>query len=146
MSDTAASRGLLDARCWARRLAAEAGLFASLAEHSRIGVVAETIVAGATRSATQMIVWEKSDRAMRAGVEPYPGFETAAVDLLIAADETAERALGAALCEAWLPALRALIRDGHVLCFARRPRAALEDGGYEELLYELGFAYLGACR
>ena len=140
------SSGLLDPRLWDRRLGADAGLFASLARGSRIGVVAESVVAGATRRATRMIVWEQTERAMRAVVEPYPGFETADVDLLIAVDETAESVLAAESNRPWLPALRALLRDGHLLFFARRSRAALEDAGYEDLLYELGFAYLGACR
>jgi hypothetical protein len=135
-----------DSDRWAARLAAEPDLFTPLATGSRLGVVAESVMAEHAPRATEMMVWQRDQSGMHVRVEPYEGFGTAAVDLLIALDDTAAGALASDPDGGWLRALRRLLRDGHVLFFARRPRADLEDAGYEELLHELGFAWLGACR
>lgn len=135
---------LTDIECWARALEAEAALFEPLRPGARIGLVAESIVAGPSAPASELLVWERGAEGMRAAVEPYAGFESAAVDLLIALDDEAVRALEGARGAA--RTLRRLARGGHALFFARRPRAELEDAGYDDLLCEIGFAYLGTCR
>jgi hypothetical protein len=135
---------LNDAKRWVHSLEAEAALFEPLRLGARIGLVAESIIAASSVPATELLVWERDAKGMRATVEPYAGFESAAVDLLIALDDEAVRALEGALDTARM--LRRLARGGHALFFARRPRAELEDAGYDDLLYEIGFAYLGTCR
>lgn len=130
---------------WTEALNREAALFESLAPGARIGVVAEAIVAGAVRAST-MLVWQREREGMRAALERYDGFESAPVDLLIALDEAGVEGIERALDGELLRSVRALVREGHALFFARRPRAELEEAGYEDLLDEIGFAYLGACR
>jgi hypothetical protein len=130
---------------WTEALNREAALFESLAAGARLGVVAEAIVAGAARAST-MLVWQREREGMRAGVERYDGFESAPVDLLIALDEAGVEGIERAIDGDFVRSLRALVRGGHALFFARRPRAELEESGYEDLLDEIGFAYLGACR
>jgi hypothetical protein len=135
-----------DAQRWARTLEAEAALFEPLRLGARIGLVAESIVAGRSAPARELLVWERGPEGMRAAVEPYTGFESAAVDLLIALDDEALRAIDDAHGAGFARTLRRLVRGGHALFFARLPRAELEDAGYDDLLDEIGFAYLGTCR
>ena len=135
-----------DVKRWARTLEAEAALFEPLRPGARIGLVAESILASRPARACELLVWERGSEGMRAAVEPYAGFESAAVDLLIAVDEEAVHALEGAHDSGFVRILRRLARGGHVLFFARCPRADLEDAGYDDLLYEIGFAYLGTCR
>jgi hypothetical protein len=134
-----------NAQRWTDALRREAALFEPLTAGSRIGVVAEAILAGAVRAST-MLVWQREREGMRAGVERYDGFESAPVDLLIALDEAGVEGIEGAIDGDFVRSLRALVREGHALFFARRPRAELEESGYEDLLDEIGFAYLGACR
>lgn len=134
-----------NAQRWTDALRREAALFESLASGARIGVVAEAIVAGAARAST-MLVWQREREGMRAGFERYDGFESAPVDLLIALDEAGVAGIERAIDGDFVRSLRALVRGGHALFFARRPRAELEESGYEDLLDGIGFAYLGACR
>jgi len=131
---------------WTEALNREAALFESLAPGARIGVVAESIVATNAARASTMLVWQRDGAGMRAALEPYDGFESVAVDLLIALDEAGVEGIERALDGELLRSVRALVREGHALFFARRPRAELEEAGYEDLLDEIGFAYLGACR
>ena len=137
---------LEDAQRWERTLEAEASLFEPLRPGARIGLVAESIVAAGSEPASELLVWERVAEGMRAAVEPYAGFESSTVDLLIALDEDAVRALDSAHDSGVVRTLRRLARGGHALFFARRARAQLEDAGYDDLLYEIGFAYLGTCR
>ncbi len=130
---------------WTDALRREAAIFEPLAAGSRIGVVAEAILAGGARAST-MLVWQREREGMRAGVERYDGFESAPVDLLITLDDAGVEGIERAIDGEFVRSLRALVREGHALFFARRPRAELEESGYEDLLDEIGFAYLGACR
>jgi len=135
-----------DALRWTRTLEAEAELFAPLRPGARIGLVAESIVASRAACASELLVWERFADGMRAAVEPYRGFESSTVDLLISLDEHGVDALTQAGASEFARTLRRLVRGGHALFFARRPRAELEDAGFDDLLEEIGFAYLGACR
>ena len=135
-----------DAQRWVRTLEADAALFEPLRPGARIGLVAESIVSARSAPASQLLVWERNAEGMRAAVEPYAGFESSTVDLLIALDEDAVRALESTHEAGIVRTLRRLARGGHALFFARLPRVELEDAGYDDLLYEIGFAYLGTCR
>jgi len=135
-----------DAARWERTLEAESALFEPLRPGSRIGLVAETVIASRHRRPSELLVCERVASGMRAALEPYAGFESAAVDLLIALDEDAMRTLESGSEAGLSRTLRRLARGGHALFFARRSRAELEDAGYDDLLYEIGFAYLGTCR
>lgn len=131
---------------WQQRLAAEGRLFDPLAPGARIGVIAESVLDRDAARADRVLVWERTAGGMRVALEHYPGFQTVGVDLLIALDPAAAEALDRAPVSGWLRTTRRLLREGHLLFFARRARPALEEAGYDELLHQLGFAYLGACR
>jgi hypothetical protein len=137
---------LEDAQRWTRTLEAEAALFEPLRRGARIGLVAEAIVAARPTRASELVVWERVETGMRAALEPYAGFESAAVDLLVALDEDGVRAFEGGREAGFTRTLRRLARGGHALFFARRSRSELEEAGYDDLLYEIGFAYLGTCR
>jgi hypothetical protein len=74
------------------------------------------------------------------------GFEHTDVDILMAADDPALASIHEVLEGDWLAILRRLIREGRVLFFARKTRRDLDEAGYEELLEQFGFAFMGACR
>ncbi len=93
-----------------------------------------------------MLVWRAAGGAVEVSAGTFPGFEHTDVDILIAADDAALAGLVESLESDLLAALRRLIRDGRVLFFARKNRRDLDDLGYEELLDQLGFAFMGACR
>ena len=131
---------------WQQRLAAEGRLFDPLAPGSRIGLISESVLDRSAPRADRMLVWERESAGMRVGFQDYPGFDRVDVDLLIALDPTAAEALEDSPAANWLRATRRLLRDGHLLFFARKPRPLLEEAGYDDLLHQLGFAYLGACR
>lgn len=130
---------------WQSALAANADVFSGLAPGSRIGLVAEGAVNGAGAGA-QMLVWQATGAGLEVRLGSFSGFEQTDVDILIAADDAALVALGESLEGDVLAKMRRLIRDGHMLFFARKTRRDLEDAGYEDLLDQLGFAFLGACR
>ncbi len=131
---------------WTEALNREAALFESLAPGARIGVVAESIMSAGAARASTMLVWQREREGMRAALERYDGFESAPVDLLIALDEVGVEGIERAIEGEFLRSIRVLVREGHALFFARRPRAELDEAGYEDLFYEIGFAYLGTCR
>ncbi len=131
---------------WQAALGAHRSVFACLAPGSRIGLVAEGSLGGAGTPGSRMLVWRATPEGVAVEAGTFPGFEHTDVDILIAADDSALALLAASLEADLLAALRGLIREGKVLFFARKTRRDLEDAGYEELLEELGFAFMGACR
>lgn len=135
-----------EASRWQAALAPHAGTFSCLAPGSRIGVVPEVAVRESGAPGSAMLVWQASEEGLRVRSETFPGFSETDVDILIAADDAALGALRAALDADLLASMRRLIREGQVLFFARKTRRVLEQAGYEELLDELGFAFMGACR
>ena len=143
---TAPAPVLTDTARWHAALARAAELFAPLACGARIGLVAEAAVLPGGPPDARMLVWEK----IRDGIDvhecKFGSFETVEVDVLIAIDAEAQAELDAALSGDVIAAMRRLLRAGHLLFFARRTLAALEDAGYEGLLEQMGFAFLGACR
>ncbi len=65
---------------------------------------------------------------------------------MLAADDAALAAVRAALNWALFEALRAGIRSGAIVCYMLKRRCLLDERGIDELLDELGFAFMGACR
>jgi hypothetical protein len=131
---------------WQAALRARAAVFSGLVPGARIGLVAESAVNAAAAPGARMLVWQATAAGIEVRQGSFPGFERADVDLLIAADPAALASLRQALDGDVLARMRKLIRAGELLFFARKARSELEDAGYEELLEQLGFAFLGACR
>ncbi|MBI2317234.1 MAG: hypothetical protein HYU75_09585 [Betaproteobacteria bacterium] len=131
---------------WRSALRARAAVFAALAPGSRIGLVAESAVGNGQQRGSRMLIWQASETGIEVLQENFPGFETTDVDILIAADPAALASLEQALEGDLFARMRKLIRAGDLLFFARKTRRDLEEAGYDDLLEELGFAYLGACR
>jgi hypothetical protein len=143
---TAAVCVLTDTVRWRAALSGAGGLFAPLAPGARIGLVAEAAVLPGGPPDAPMLVWEKRATGIDVRESEFGSFEAADVDVLIAVDARAQAELDGALAGDVIAAMRGLLRTGHLLFFARRPLRALEDAGYQGLLEEMGFAYLGACR
>ena len=135
-----------DLRRWQAALAAHGGAFSCLEPGSRIGLVAETALSAAGCAGSRMLVWEATERGVNVEPATFPGFEHTDVDILMAADDAALGSINDVLEGDWLATLRLLIREGRVLFFARKARRDLDEAGYEELLEQLGFAFMGACR
>jgi hypothetical protein len=131
---------------WQAALRARAAVFSGLAPGSRIGLVAEDAVGSGSEPCARMLVWQATEAGIEVRQGSFPGFERADVDILIAADPAALASLRQALEGDVLARMRKLIRAGELLFFARKARSELEDAGYDELLDQLGFAFLGACR
>jgi hypothetical protein len=131
---------------WQAALAMHAGAFSCLAPGSRIGLVADNALATAGSAGSSMLVWQATERGLSVQAGTFPGFEQTDVDILMAADDAALASMDQALDADVLAMLRELIREGRLLFFARKTRRDLEEAGYEELLEQLGFAFMGACR
>lgn len=143
---TALPAVLADSARWHAALSRETALFAPLVPGARIGVVAEDAVLPGGPPDARMLVWEKMRDGIDVRESGFGSFETVDVDLLIAIDAQAQAELYGELSGDVIAAMRRLLRAGHLLFFARRTLAALEDAGYEGLLEQMGFAFLGACR
>lgn len=135
-----------DSGRWQTALEPHAETFSCLAPGARIGLVQEAAVCNAAGVGSQMLVWQANPPGLKVLSETFPGFERTDVDILIAADDTALASLRETLDGDLLASMRRLIRDGHILFFARKAMRDLEDAGYEDLLGQLGFAFMGACR
>ena len=131
---------------WQTALAMHGETFSCLSAGSRIGLVPEAAVGGSAVTGSAMLVWQATGDGVTVATEPFSGFEKSDVDILIAVDETALASLREALGGDVVASLRREIRDGHVLFFARKQRRVLEESGYEDLLDQLGFAFMGVCR
>jgi hypothetical protein len=131
---------------WETALRARSAVFSGLAPGSRIGLVEEAAVGSGSEPGSRMLIWKATDAGIEVRYGSFPGFEQTDVDILIAADAAALASLLQALEGDVLARMRKLIRAGELLFFARKSRRDLEDAGYDELLDQLGFAFLGACR
>jgi len=131
---------------WEAALRARAAVFSGLVPGSRIGLVEEAAVGNGAEPGSRMLTWKATETGIEVRYGSFPGFEQTDVDILIAADAAALASLRQALQGDVLARMRKLIRAGELLFFARKSRRDLEDAGYDELLDQLGFAFLGACR
>ena len=131
---------------WETALRARSAVFSGLAPGSRIGLVEEAAVGSGSEPGSRMLIWKATEAGIEVRYGSFPGFEQTDVDILIAADAAALASLRQALEGDVLAQMRKLIRAGELLFFARKTRRDLEDAGYDELLDQLGFAFLGACR
>ena len=131
---------------WQVALDAYKNTFSCLAHGSRIGLVAEAALSDAGRVGSSMLVWQATDNGLRVLAGKFPGFEQVDVDILMIADEAALSSLTDSLEDDVLATVRQLIREGKILFFARKAMPDLDNAGYEDLLDQLGFAFMGACR
>jgi len=131
---------------WQVALAAYKSTFSCLAPGSRIGLVVEAALSDAGRVGSSMLVWQATDQGLRVQAGNFPGFEQTDVDILMVADDAALASMNDSLEADVLATVRRLIRDGKILFFARKTRRDLDNAGYEDLLDQLGFAFMGACR
>ncbi len=135
-----------DIGSWQAALASYGSTFSCLAPGSRIGLVAEAALSDAGRAGSSMLVWHATNQGLRVETGSFPGFEQTDVDILMVADDPALACMNDSLATDVLATVRQLIRDGQILFFARKTRSVLDEAGYEDLLEQLGFAFMGACR
>jgi hypothetical protein len=114
-------------------------LFQPLDPGARVALVARS-------NPSSMLLWQVGDKGVDARVEPFAGYAASGADIALAADDEALAEIHAATQDELFSVLRAGIRGGHIVCYILRRRCHLEERGFEELLTELGFAFMGACR
>lgn len=144
---------------WQATFDRHAALFAELRPGARMGLVARSgWHAGAGRRIAAMravagdagdppmLAFEAADGGIRVDVRPFGGVEQAGVDLLFVAEDRAQADLEALPCDAVLPAMKRMLREGAVMFYVFRTKGELQDAGYEDFLDSLGLAFLGACR
>lgn len=125
---------------WQAAAQARADLFDPLDAGARVALVAR-------REPRSMLVWEVGDDGrVVAGEREFAGFASCGADIALSADEDALACLAQAPRGRVFEVLRAGIRTGSIVCYILRRRCQLEERGFEELLTELGFAFMGACR
>lgn len=93
-----------------------------------------------------MVVWEATERGMRAGYEPFPGFEQVKIDLLFIADQPTIQGMHDPNAGAPFKEIRTKLRRRDILLYVVKPHHALLDSGYEHFLDSLGLPVLGTCR
>jgi len=114
-------------------------LFEPLDPGARVALVARS-------TPSDMLVWQVEEGCVHALLQPFAGYSASGADIALAADDEALAAIAAGREETMFETLRAGIRSGHIVCYILRRRCHLEERGFEELLTELGFAFMGACR
>ena len=114
-------------------------LFQPLDPGARIALVARS-------DPQSMLLWQVGDDGVETLREPFAGYSASGADIALCADDEALAEIEAATGETMFAVLRAGIRSGHIVCYILRRRCHLEERGFEELLTELGFAFMGACR
>lgn len=124
---------------WQAAAAGRPDLFEPLDAGARIALLAR-------EQPDAMLVWEVGAGGVEARVEPFTGYAASRADIALAADAAALAGLRAGPGDAPFELLRSGIRSGHIVCYILRRRCHLEERGFEELLTELGFAFMGACR
>ena len=132
----------LDLGGWQTLLDRNAELFQDIQAGARIGVLSKDDF----EPPATMVVWEATEQGMRAGYEPFPGFEQVKIDLLFIADETT--ILGMHDPSAGVPfrQIKTKLRRRDILLYVVKPHHALIDSGYENFLDSLGLPVLGTCR
>jgi hypothetical protein len=114
-------------------------LFQPLDPGARVALVARS-------NPNTMLLWQVEDKGVDARVEPFAGYAASGADIALAADDEALAQIHAATQDELFSVLRAGIRGGRIVCYILRRRCHLEERGFEELLTELGFVFMGACR
>ena len=148
-----------DLPAWQALLDRHQELFSDMLPGSRIGIVPRSgtslmpgrHLAGLTNAEFHlpegnMLAWEVSGGAMRAGYLPCRRFEEARADLLLLPDDAALEEIRRNLERDALSAMKKMIRSGSILFFVMKSKYQLQDAGYEDFLDTLGLAFLGACR
>lgn len=128
---------------WRPTLESNADLFSDLDDGARIGIARRADV---NREGAVMVVWEAAGGTLTAKEKPFPGYRDAEVDVLLVADDESLGALAGELDGDALPALKHLVRRGHVVCYVLKRRCALVEAGYEDVLDSIGVPFMGACR
>lgn len=139
---------LADVERWQAALALYDETLSRLLPGSSIGLIAaEAALNGAAGgTGSRMLTWQVTETGLRVQAGTFPGFSKTDVDILMAADDSALVSIDESLETDLFAAVRRLIREGHILFFARKTQRELEDAGYEDLLDQLGRAFMGACR
>jgi hypothetical protein len=135
----ASAAALPSLQAWQAAAEHRADLFAPLDAGARVALVARA-------HPDRMLLWEVTEQGVKVRIAAFAGYSASGADIALAADEEALAAIEAASQESLFQVLRAGIRSGHLVCYILRRRCHLEERGFEELLTELGFAFMGACR
>jgi len=139
VSELACAAALPSLALWRDAAAGRPDLFAPLDAGARLALVAR-------RDAQSMLLWQVQEQGTVARIEPFAGFAASGADIALSADDEALAAIAAASAASLFEVLRSGIRSGHIVCYILRRRCQLEERGFEEVLTELGFAFMGACR
>jgi hypothetical protein len=126
-------------RAWQAAADARPDLFEPLDPGARIALVVRA-------EPQEMLLWSVEPAGVSARVEPFAGYAASGADIVLSADEEALAEVAAASERTLFEVLRGGIRTGRIVCYILRRRCHLEARGFEELLTELGFAFMGACR
>ena len=132
----------LDLGGWQTLLDRNAELFQDIQAGARIGVLSKDDF----EPPATMVVWEATEQGMRAGYEPFPGFEQVKIDLLFIADETTILGMHDPSAGAPFRQIKTKLRRRDILLYVVKPHHALIDSGYENFLDSLGLPVLGTCR
>jgi hypothetical protein len=136
---SAAAAALPPLALWQAAAAGRPDLFGPLDAGARLALVART-------DPQSMLLWQVEENGTAARIEPFAGFSGSRADIALSADDESLAAIRAASAGSLFEVLRAGIRSGHIVCYILRRRCHLEERGFEEVLTELGFAFMGACR
>ncbi|MFO1284244.1 MAG: hypothetical protein U1F51_17590 [Burkholderiales bacterium] len=144
---------------WQAVLDQASGLFADLADGSRMGLVSRSAfgvirgrhIAGvaaapATAADRSMLVFEARRGTIGVDRVAFAGFAQAGVDLLFVVEDAALGRLEALPTPEVLGAMKLALRTGEAMFYVFRTKHELQDRGYEDFLDTLGLAFLGACR
>ena len=136
-----------------------AGLYAGLADGSRMGLVARSalgavggrhaagvaaMLAGA--AGPRMLAFEAREGAIEVRESTYSGYARAGVEILFAVDDAALARMRGLAADSVLGALKLALRTGDAMFYVFRTKYELQDAGYEDFLDTLGLAFRGACR
>ncbi|HET8748133.1 MAG TPA: hypothetical protein VFM98_21225 [Ramlibacter sp.] len=135
----AASAKLPEAQAWQAAAQRRPDLFGPLDAGSRVALLARA-------QPDTMLLWQVEENGVAVCLEPFAGYAASGADIALACDDEALAGVCAAGSDNLFDTLRAGIRSGHIVCYILRRRCHLEERGFEELLTELGFAFMGACR
>jgi hypothetical protein len=139
VSELASAAALPSLAHWEAAAAGRADLFGPLDPGARVALVART-------DPQSMLLWQVEDDGPAARIEAFTGFSASRADIALSADDEALASIRAASAASLFGVLRSGIRSGHIVCYILRRRCHLEERGFEEVLTELGFAFMGACR
>lgn len=134
-----ATAALPSTAAWQAAADRRADLFEPLDPGARVALLARS------RPDT-MLLWQVAQEGVTARVEPFTGYAASGADVALAADDESLAEIHGAAQDELFTVLRSGIRGGRIVCYILRRRCHLEERGFEELLTELGFAFMGACR